>query len=187
MGKVTIEDMSDFIKLVIKRDLDELVLPIQQLSYLKLISDYIIEVGDIIIAEKDARDKSSPIGEDRPEISPEDVEINVLQGDKAIEFLTNILYGKDSGVLSPIKFLRSSQCLRGIDAHKWLYERKYISEHDHIHVYEYDLCLVLPENRKEDVAWVEPDGVKVRGDLPLVTFEIYEEYLRRHTATRSKK
>ena len=77
-------------------------------------------------------------------------------------------------------------------ARKWLYERKYTSDCDHIHVFPKDICMFMPndfDNNDFDAdnaiaIWAEPDGVRAQGEILSVLKRMFEEYQRRFQAEK---
>jgi len=83
------------------------------------------------------------------------------------------------GGMNPVEFLGTGQCLKDKEARTWLYERRYVHEFDHIHVYEGDRCLVLPDMDSLDngeAMWVDESSIRARGDIMDVLRQMFWDY-----------
>lgn len=131
----------------------------------------------------------SRLGEDRPEFDESDIElggisdilkrafpeatiIDMTERPNGLSLLADIFEATrpdDYEGLNPVEFMATGECLKGAEAHEWLYRRKIPHSYDHIHVFKHDLVLALPD--KDDIAedhrvtWLRPDGTAERGSL----------------------
>ena len=190
MGKVTYKDRADFACTLIDNDIAQLN-DYDKMDYLRIVLNYGDELGESILANNTKALDRPPIGEDRLENESSDIDLfstlkqifPELRVIDEVDFLASLITSDKDGTLNPLGFLRSSECLKGVDAREWLYARKYPHEYNHIHVFPEDLCILLPEYSDDmldpGVKWIEPDGVREEGDPIDVLLKTFEEYKRR--------
>lgn len=197
-SRVTHEEMADFVKTMIDRDIDHgRMTLVEQADYLGSIAKHIENIALKKQSELEELEKTGfkSTGEDRLEVEESDVEIlpnipNILAelfpNTKVVDLRENplsrlddlmeMVRPSDKKGLNPVQFIRSDRCLKGRDAHEWLYRHKFNVEYDHIHVFDGDMCLALGEN---EVKWVEPDRVRKQGLYIDVIEKMYDEYSKR--------
>ncbi|MDJ0952455.1 MAG: hypothetical protein QNJ81_02125 [Acidimicrobiia bacterium] len=211
--KVTKEEMADFVVTMINRDLDHGHLSFaDKLDYLTTIGVFVNTQVDRLKSAKDTADamiSAGVIGEDRPEVEESDIDLDIpgllrkafpgaavidmtqrddidtfRQDLSMLDSLFEAIRPPDVKTMNPIQFIDSGTCLKNADAHAWLYEHKIPHSYDHIHVFDDDMCLVLPDDDfphgNSDVYWIEPDGVRSEGDVLKVLKEMFHAYTERH-------
>ena len=145
-----------------------------------------------------------PLGEDRPELEDSDIDVagllrkafpdaavidmtkyGPLDGDPVVEKLSLISslfeLTRPPGLdcKNPMEFFGSGTCLKGEKAKQWLYERKSVHNYEHIHVFDDDYCLVLPDMDSVDngdVIWIDETSIKSQGPLGQVMKEMFYAY-----------
>lgn len=168
-----------------------------RLDYLKIIGNYADDVGEKIYRTENlgegpttiGDEVKTTIGEDRSELEDTDIDIShllqrafpeatVLNLDREgglLDLLIDAFKPEElDGCLSPRQFCRSGECLKDHKAVEWLYANKYNVEYRHIHVFPYDLVLVMSSDGPP--AWIKQDGVQLEGDLYDVIQAMFHEY-----------
>lgn len=183
MPKVTPEEHADFVITMMNRDLEHGRMDLKEkVDYLVRIVDRATEFLVEERAKVEARANLPPVGEDRPEFEPSDIPIGLGVGDLLRALLPSSVVIGVNGVeeLDSIKdFIRQHECLEGADARAWLYRNKIPKDYDHIHVMPNDMCMgFIGAGFPGDgvVEWVEPEGVRMRGDVIDVVIAMHKEW-----------
>lgn len=206
MSKIQPKDHADFVITMIDRDIAMINDSEDMLDYLRIILNYADDMGEQILRASQlgegpveiGRDIKTTIGENRPEREESDIQLmDALRTnfpDAAIinmsddGFRTNLdllaalfeaTRSEGSKDLNPLEFCRTGECLTGAEAYDWLYARKFTHTYQHIHVFEGDRCLLLPDDEDAEpdtVQWIQPDGVKEEGDLMNVLQAMFVDY-----------
>jgi len=203
--KLTYKDSASFVKTLIDNDISSLS-DYYKLEYLRIVGNYTDELGDKIIANNPDAFKEPIIGEDRSEFSDDDLDLSIMSvldkifpGAKIVpidEGITAIMPSMKprnyDGPMNQLDFGRSGKCLTDDEAYIWLRNRNYPHEYDHIHVYEYDLCLLLPdiENLEgpidDSVFWIKSDGVREEGTLQNVLSKMFDAYTNHYNEEKRR-
>jgi hypothetical protein len=190
--KITPESEAEFVKTLMDTDLNLRHRPWtdeQKLKYLSIVGHYVDELGEKILANPSPEPEI--VGENRLENTPFDVAIIATDSNKLNPQLSPLIglisdameRDRPDGetCLNPIQWLSSAKCLIDNEAVEWLYGRKYTHEYSHIHVFPFEMCLLMPSDHDDsDFAWIESDGVQVEGSFSKVMDAMYTEYTRRH-------
>ncbi len=149
-----------------------------------------------------------PLGEDRPEHEEFDIDVagilrkafpdaavidmskyGALDNDPVVEKLSLISslfeLTRPPGLKckNPMEFFGSGRCLKGAEAQKWLYEHKSVHDYEHIHVFDDDFCLVLPDMDSVDngdVIWIDETSIRSQGPIGKVMKEMFWAYTDLH-------
>ncbi len=207
--RVSPKENAEFVKVMIDRDLRTTRFSYERLDYLKIIGDYIDEVGEKILSAD--RDKNLPSNfPEVPKVSAEEpiddvFDVNLhdameeifgkgnvipIDGTRPLDIIDKLFRVVQpkylQGAKTPIEFMRDSECLRDADASEWLYRNKYTHIYPHIHVHEDYWCALLDDEHEGDrAAWIKPDGVHMEGDLLGVMRAMFSDYIDKFEVEKS--
>jgi len=189
MNKITSKEEADFVKLLIDRDLDSMNLDSERLNYLKIIGAYIDDVGEQILSASSHSISEPILGEDRPENSPDDIEILSLSAltrpiMKALNEIIRDEYDEkyEGSAKTPIEFIVNSKCLTGDDAVRWFDNMDLPHTFEHIHVYE-DTWYAVIDSADDDAivtvdnecSWRDASGKLHQSDMIGIARLIFNE------------